>query len=492
MTNQDDIPTLPPEKAFDASAGEGSLSSQNPRQLRPDFGRYRIEQKLGQGGMGAVYRAWDSQLQRPVALKVPFLDSAGAASVKARFQQEARAAAVLQHPNICPIFDVGEIDGVPYLTMPLVCGKTLSMHCQPECLLSIPEVNGIVRKLALVLQVAHDAGVVHRDLKPSNIMLDERGESVVMDFGLARRSDSLLHLTQQGELLGTPAYMSPEQFSGDIAVIGPRSDVYSLGVILYEALTGVRPFQGDLASIAAQIALDPPVSPDRLRPEIGRLLADICLKALQKSPADRWDSMRRFAESLEMESRNRTLAQQSEEHGAIDRPLDPSRTTGRGQNTGAPARQHSRQLTLRIRGTPFAYRAPPELATIRVGRQRRREGEPAEQGNEFVLRVDGDDARSVRISRRHFEIHCERDEFRIVDLSKFGTMLNGQAVPAGASAAIRDGDCLTIAGVVTLEIGIANLGDAPRVKSFGPLADTAHGAAQLRMEATVGQIVTLL
>ncbi len=251
----------------------------SPRNLPPQFGRYHVERKLGEGGMGAVYLAVDSQLARPVALKVPFLDGPDAEMVRARFLQEARSAAALHHPNICPIHDLGEIDGVPYLTMTYMEGEPLSRRVGPGRPLPPREAAGLVRRIALALEYAHENGVIHRDLKPGNVLIDGGGEPVVMDFGLARRNDAGAHLTQTGQVMGTPAYMPPEQLGGDVKAMGAACDVYSLGVVLFELLTGTPPFQGDLLSLSAQVLFDPPPRPSARRPGIDGRLDAICLRA---------------------------------------------------------------------------------------------------------------------------------------------------------------------------------------------------------------------
>ncbi len=252
--------------------GEGTLAeprspsahpadSPLPQQLPTAFGRYRLLRLLGKGGMGLVYLAHDSQLDRPVALKVPHFAAAEGSQVLERFYREARAAATILHPNICPLYDVGAIDGVPYLTMAYVEGKPLAEFAVARPL-TPRQAALLLRKLALALAEAHKRGVIHRDLKPGNVMIDRRGEPMVMDFGLARRArGGDARLTQLGTALGTPAYMPPEQISGDVAAMGPGSDVYSLGVILYELLTGRLPFSGDAMAMLSQVLLDEPSPP---------------------------------------------------------------------------------------------------------------------------------------------------------------------------------------------------------------------------------------
>jgi serine/threonine protein kinase len=187
------------------------------RRLPETFGRYQILRPLREGGMGAVYLARDTQLDRLVALKVPRLgdDDQLAPHDLKRFLREARSAAALLHPNLCPIFDVGEVGGTPYLTMAYIEGHPLSDLVKPFKPLSQRQAALIVQKLAQAVQAAHARGVIHRDLKPSNVMITARGEPVVMDFGLARRDQTVeARLTKPGTALGTPAYMSPEQIRG--------------------------------------------------------------------------------------------------------------------------------------------------------------------------------------------------------------------------------------------------------------------------------------
>jgi anti-sigma factor RsiW len=268
-----------------------------PEAFPAPFGRYRILKLLGKGGMGAVYLAHDTQLDRPVALKVPYL-AADEPRVLERFYREARAAATILHPNICPLHDVGEVAGTPYLTMAYIEGKPLSEFAAARPL--TPRQSGLlVRKLALALQEAHQKGVIHRDLKPSNVMIDRRGEPIIMDFGLARRTRAGdARLTQHGAVLGTPAYMPPEQVSGDIEATGPASDVYSLGVILYELLTGRLPFTGDAMAMLSQVLLDEPPAPSELRPDLDPALEGICLNAMAKKIEDRYASMAELAAAL--------------------------------------------------------------------------------------------------------------------------------------------------------------------------------------------------
>lgn len=265
--------------------------------------RYEIVKILGQGGMGAVYLAEDKVLKRRVALKVPKFSGDGAEKALDRFRREATVVASLQHPNICPIHDVGESDGVHFLSMAFVEGGSLDEVLRERVL---PEemATTLVRTIASAMQEAHDAGIVHRDLKPANVMIDKRKQPIVMDFGLAvvreMGEEDESRLTQQGTILGTPAYMPPEQVTGDLDAIGPASDIYSLGVILYELLSGKRPYNGSPTRVLGMILAGEPTKPTEINPAIDPRLEAITLRAMAKEPADRPSSMREFASELAM------------------------------------------------------------------------------------------------------------------------------------------------------------------------------------------------
>jgi serine/threonine protein kinase len=263
------------------------------------FGRYFILKRLGRGGMGTVYLAEDTQLGRPVALKIPRWTEEDDPRTLARFYREARAAALIQHPNLCPVYDVGQLNGVHYLTMAYIEGQPLGEWARSRQSLPQHQAADLVRRLALALEEAHRQGVVHRDLKPSNIMLTRRGEPVILDFGLAHRASvGDARLTQSGDVLGTPAYMAPEQVLGKLQNVGPGCDVYSLGVILYELLTGRLPFPGRTVEVLAQLLTARPPPPSSHRPDLDPALEAICMRALSKDVADRYATMADLARAL--------------------------------------------------------------------------------------------------------------------------------------------------------------------------------------------------
>ncbi len=281
-----------PESTPPLSSGEAAPGI--PQQI----GRYRILRKLGEGGMGSVYLADDTQLKRRVALKIPKFAANERPEVIQRFYREAQAAATLQHRNICTVHDVGQSEGLHYLTMAYIEGRTLAELIRPDKPLPERQVAILVRKLALALDEAHRQGILHRDLKPSNILIDRQREPVIMDFGLAKRVGADEdHLTKTGAILGTAAFMSPEQVETPES-IGPAADVYSLGVILYQLLTGRLPFDGPPASVIGQLLIKEPEPVESLRPEVSPQLAEICRKAMAKRIDQRYASMAELAAGL--------------------------------------------------------------------------------------------------------------------------------------------------------------------------------------------------
>jgi serine/threonine-protein kinase len=297
--------------------GADAIPSVPPPAGLPRVPGYEVEAVLGRGGMGVVYRARHLRLNRPVALKMLLAGDCATPSDRARFQREAEAVANLRHANIVQVYDVGEQDGRPFFTMEIVPGGSLA-----EKLAGVPqparEAASLVVTLAEAVGAAHQGGIVHRDLKPANILLTPDGTPKIGDFGLARRLESGERLTQSGALLGTPSYMAPEQARGRTRTLGPPVDIYALGAILYELLTGRPPFQGETAAdTMQQVMAQDPVPPARLNPRVPRDLETICLKCLHKEPPRRYASAADLAEDLRCFLRGEAIAARPE--GRLER-----------------------------------------------------------------------------------------------------------------------------------------------------------------------------
>jgi hypothetical protein len=281
-------------------SGEAQASPR-PVALPQQIGRYRILGLLGAGGMGAVYRAVDPHLDREVALKQPHFDGP-AEDVKRRmdrFQREARAAAGVLHPNVCPIFDVGEHEGRPFVVMALVEGQSLAQYLAAHPgQMDVGTAVHLVRQILDGLAAVHGRGTIHRDIKPANILLDATGWPFLTDFGLARPETPSPPFTSEGVILGTPFYMAPEQAAGHADQVGPWTDLYAVGVVLYEMLTGVRPFREAGLAVLAQILRDEPVPPRQLRPDLDAGLEAIVLRAMHKDPGQRFPDAGAFAKAL--------------------------------------------------------------------------------------------------------------------------------------------------------------------------------------------------
>ena len=261
------------------------------------IGRFELIEFLGKGAFGTVWKARDPDLDRIVAIKVPRRGelSAGEAEL---FLREARAAAQLRHPNIIGVHEVGRDGDLIYLVSDYIEADPLTrwvgkQRPSPE------EAAALCEKIARSLHYVHQAGIVHRDLKPSNILVGQSGEPYVMDFGLAKRTTGELSLTMDGQVLGTPAYMSPEQASGAGNESDGRMDVYSIGVILFELLTGEIPFQGAPHRILQQVIHDEAPAPNQLNPKVPRDMATICLQCLEKQPQRRYASALDLADDLQ-------------------------------------------------------------------------------------------------------------------------------------------------------------------------------------------------
>jgi WD40 repeat protein len=258
---------------------------------------FEVLATLGRGGMGVVYQARQTKLGRTVALKMILAGAHAAETELARFRTEAEAIARLQHPNIIQIYEVGEHGGLPYFSLEFCPAGSLEKKLAGTPL-AAAEAAALVEALARAMEAAHKKGVVHRDLKPANVLLAEDGTPKITDFGLARKIDEASQ-TASGALVGTPSYMAPEQAGGKTGRVGPLCDVYSLGAILYECLTGRPPFKAATQlDTLRQVVSDDPVAPARLNPRVPRDLDTVCLKCLQKDPARRYPSARELADDL--------------------------------------------------------------------------------------------------------------------------------------------------------------------------------------------------
>lgn len=288
---------------FDASnetIAPRNVSIDGSSKKKTMFGRYRIDKELGAGAMGAVYLAFDTKLERHVALKIPKVMALSGEEFLERFKREAQSAAKLMHPNICQVLDFGEENNLPFITMNFIDGHPLSRFVGTDAYKDQKQVAQTVQTIALALEHAHQNNVIHRDLKPGNVLVDFDGNLSVTDFGLARKLDQSedTRMTQDGVLLGTPAYMAPEQMEGRQDDVGAQSDIYSLGVILFELLTGEIPFKGTITSIIAQVARDEPPKPSTLRADIDPRLEELCLQMIEKKKDDRPTSMQAVADRL--------------------------------------------------------------------------------------------------------------------------------------------------------------------------------------------------
>jgi serine/threonine protein kinase len=251
-------------------------------------GRYEIIEELGTGGMGKVYRAFDKQIEEEVALKLLKPEIAAEKRTVERFRNELKIARKIRHKNVCGMFDLQEEGKTLFITMEYVRGEDLKGFLHRAKQLTIGTAISIARQVAEGLAEAHKLGIVHRDLKPHNIMIDKEGNAKIMDFGIAR-SVSAKGITGEGVIIGTPEYMSPEQVEGK--EVDQRSDIYSLGIILYEMMTGRVPFEGDTPlNVALKHKSEPPADPRRINPQIPETLGHLILRCLEKDRASRYPS----------------------------------------------------------------------------------------------------------------------------------------------------------------------------------------------------------
>jgi serine/threonine-protein kinase len=261
------------------------------------IGKYRIDGVLGSGAMGVVYKAWDANIARAVALKTirrELLDGLQESELVARFRNEAQASGRLVHPNIVAVYDFGELEDTTYIAMEYVDGTPLGAFLNKDAPMDLTASVTCITQLLRALDYAHARGVVHRDIKPANILITADAQVKITDFGIAKIESSTL--TQVGAVIGTPSYMSPEQFKGE-AVDG-RSDLFAVGIVLYQMITGVRPFTGPASAVMHQIINETPMAPSTRRPGLHPAFDAVLQKAMAKRIQDRYPNAQAFSEAL--------------------------------------------------------------------------------------------------------------------------------------------------------------------------------------------------
>jgi serine/threonine-protein kinase len=370
------------------------------------FGDFEILQEVGRGGMGIVYKARQVSLDRIVALKTLLAEHYRKPHVLARFQAEAKAAAGLRHPNIVNVYQVGECPAGHYFVMEFIEGRSLQSVLR-EKTIPVPWAISLMIPVADALAHAHAKGVVHRDLKPANIMIDTFRRPVVMDFGLAKVSGKSSSLTQIGIIMGTPAYMSPEQAGEDASQVGPLSDVYSLGAVLYTMLAGQPPFSGPtaLATVLKVISTDPAPPIGNYRSDVPEKLERICHQCLNKNPAERLQTAQAFADELR------------KVRARLSKKPSPMSVKDTWPSVVLESSESGEKIRLFSAATVIG-RAPE---------------------CDLILRAK-------EVSKRHCRIQLEKDQAIVEDLgSANGTLVNGQMIQRSL---LQDGDQLDIAGHV--------------------------------------------
>ncbi|HAY79615.1 MAG TPA: hypothetical protein DCY79_07400 [Planctomycetaceae bacterium] len=374
--------------------------------------RYELQHQLGKGSMGVVFRARDPQLERDVAIKVPCLSDGDRANVLSRFRAEARAVAAVQHPNICAIHEVSEDQGIPFIVMALIDGQSLyDILKDRESPLEIEQCFTWVEKIALAVREAHQQNIVHRDLKPSNIMINQRNEPVIMDFGLALRGNETTETEAVGAVVGTPAYMAPEYLRNKSAS-GPMCDIYSLGVILYELLSGKRPFTGDMFEMISQMVVSSPQPPSSVRPELSSEVDAICLQAICRDPEQRYESMGAFAEALTgylQRLRSRLTASEIEEEKSDKETFDFSELSGHGMMVVAKSHLGIRLLDVTNDEQISEWTFAPG-AEVSIGR-----------ATDQSVQI-----RDQRVSREHASIRHQDGVWKYTNQGRNGTYIEGK------------------------------------------------------------------
>jgi serine/threonine protein kinase len=403
-----DDPTLPPGSEASSEAPtvppEAGASSVGQAELGAHLPDLELLGELGRGGMGVVYKARQKSLDRLVAVKMLLHQFCHNKVALARFYNEARTAANLKHPNIVGIHQVGESALGPFFIMEYIEGQTLEETLkkrEPGKPVSIAGAVDLMIPVAEAVAYGHRAGIVHRDLKPANIMIDEFKRPIVMDFGIAKVAGAGANLTGQGVVMGTPAYMPPEQVDQSVGNVGPHSDVYALGAILYRLLTNKFVFEAETPLLTILLVLSPdlPVDVRQLRPDVSPELDRICMKCLNKSPADR------FADA-----------------GALARELRSIRAQPQLSLSGSHVALLRAILVSTQTGKAFTLKGGVNV----LGRT---------ADCEVVLK-------SQAVSKRHCQILIRGDQVTVEDLGSInGTLVNGQVIRRGV---LKDGDILGV------------------------------------------------
>ncbi|HMO66208.1 MAG TPA: serine/threonine-protein kinase, partial [Verrucomicrobiota bacterium] len=339
------------------------------------FGDYLLEQEIAHGGMGVVYRARQRSLGRTVAVKLLLLGRHASRESVQRFRREAQSAAALRHPNIVAIHEVGECEGQPFFSMEHVEGHDLARVLRAG---PLPPRRAAehARTVAAAVQYAHGQGVLHRDLKPSNILVDAFGELRLTDFGLAKPLDGSSDLTETGRVLGTPHYLAPEAAAGRVAEVGPASDVYAIGAVFYELLTGRPPFLApSLHETLLRIRDTDPVSPRRLNPAVPVDLETVCLKCLEKAPAARYPTAQALADDLGRWLRHEPIAA---------RPVQPWERAGKWMRRNP---RHAALLLLTALAAA-ALVATLAVANVRIRAANARTAAEAEASRQGLVRLN--------------------------------------------------------------------------------------------------------
>jgi len=395
------------------------------------WGRFQIIEERGRGGMAVVYKAYDTILQRTVALKVlqPLL--AANEEFTQRFRREAITAANLRHPNIVIIYDVGAHENYQYIVMEYLEGSTLQLEIQQQGALPCPKTMGILRQLATALDYAHEQGLVHRDVKPANVMIGANNHVTLTDFGLVKAARSS-RITGEGAALGTLKYMSPEQAVGKD--LDSRSDVYSLGVVVYEMLIGEAPFTGATPyQILHNLIYKPPPPLSHRNPQLSPKMEQVVLRALAKEPDKRFATAGEFARAF----------------GAMA-------GLGKGEDLESTTSSVRREIVL-VLVTADGREFPVPRGAVSVGR---------DAGNDIILPVK-------QVSRTHARIQCDQAGCAITDLgSTNGTFVNGAPILPRKAQPLRPGDVLSI-GPVHLMVTLPH---------SSVQKDSGTGAARLRAD----------